>query len=200
MGMFGVLAGFGLYPNLGRGGHQPPCFCPERRMEATLRTEQGEELRLRWGGKGVGAQVLVWRLVPEGPDLSGSQGPAGLWPCPEQSFPGRQATWGGRLGSEPGLFQGRPGNPWWAQSGGGFRGWGVARPSLESPALREPGFPLQTCCEGLRPPSCSCPGAAILASAHRGEGGRAGRDQEQILLPARAFLPRQSSGRVFLKR
>lgn len=42
---------------------------------------------------------------------------------------------------------------------------------------------------------------AILVSAHRGEGeGLEERDQERALLPARAFLPRQSCGRVFLKR
>ena len=76
----------------------------------------------------------------------------------------------------------------------------MARPRLESPPLRELDFPLQICCEGLGPSGHSCLRPAILVSAHRGEGGRAERDQERALLPARAFLPRQSCGSAFLKR
>lgn len=57
--------------------------------------------------------------------------------------------------------------------------------------------------QGTRPPCRSAVRGwghpAILVSAHGGEGEGLERDQESwALLPARAFLPRQSCGRVFL--
>lgn len=49
-------------------------------MESTWSTEQGEKLKLRGaggGGKGVGAQLLVWLLIPVRLGLAGPQGPPG---------------------------------------------------------------------------------------------------------------------------